>query len=80
MSIEIKISKKPVSEYKHGDFHSLKVDELTMSKMLQDDNEGLLPPNITEALDTVYYYYLDSKLMRKRSLKIQEGNKNEYIR
>ena len=63
-----KISKKPITEYKHGDSHSAKVDSLTMSKMLQDDNDGLLPHDVTEALDEVYYYYLDSKFMRKRSL------------
>jgi hypothetical protein len=58
-----KYSKIPISDWKHGEKHSLKVDQLTIGKLLDDEYEDLIPANI---LDNLYYHLLDSKAIRKK--------------
>ena len=61
--MKYKISKKPVSEYKHGLEHSHKVDQLTIGELLSTEYEDLIPP---ATLDNLYYHLLDSKAIRKK--------------
>ena len=61
--MKYKISKKPVSEYKHGLEHSHKVDQLTICKLLSEEYEDLIPSDI---LDNLYYHLLDSKAIRRK--------------
>ena len=63
MTKKYKISKKPVSEYKHGLEHSHKVDQLTIGELLSTEYEDLIPP---ATLDNLYYHLLDSKAIRKK--------------
>ena len=61
-----KLSDTPVTEWIHGENHSDKVSDLTVATLLGMDNDDCFPPLVTQALDTVYYYLLDSSLLRDK--------------
>tara|TARA_E500000305_G_scaffold98387_1_gene89919 strand:- start:541 stop:753 length:213 start_codon:yes stop_codon:yes gene_type:complete len=58
-----KLSKIPISDWKHGSEHSHKVDQLTIGRLLSDEYEDLIPADI---LDDLYYHLLDNKAIRKK--------------
>lgn len=72
-----KLSDTPISEWIHGETHSLKVDALTIATLLGMDNDDCFPIEVTKALDIVYYYLLDSTLLREKFRKGQcDENQN----
>ena len=61
-----KLSDTPIFEWIYGEEHSAKVDALTMATLLGLDNEDYFPFEVTQALDTVHYYLLDSSAFRDK--------------
>jgi len=66
MAEKYELSDTPISEWTHGANHSDAINSLTVATLLSMDNDDDFPPSVSRALDTVYYYLLENKNLRKK--------------